>query len=445
MLRFHGSRDKVTFELVGTNSRLDAIQAAALRVFLPHLTGWNAVSQGGGRAVRRARARRPRGAAAGRARPRLPHVRRAHRPPCRARGGARRGRNRVRLLLRDAAPSPARARAPRVGAEGPFPRRSGSPPRTSRCRCGAASAPRSRSASSRRCAPRSAYRYRHEVAREQAQVVAGRRRRGADRGGVAPVVVRALRRRHGAGLLRALPGVGRRRARGRRHAPGLRRLRVLQPLVAVRVDARHVGRGARRRRRGARRLHRLHAARLPPGVGPARDLGHRRAAPARLRHGLALPRPHADREACGGLDRRPRQGGRHRRRRRRCAAHSQGDAQEPRARLYADRSRRRRPQEEEPPAARRARPRHEPGAPPPPPRPPSRRAPDRDPVRSGRGPRSASSRSHAPRRSPSRRCRGCPSSSPATSTWPGRSARSRSRTSSAASPWRSTSTRSPGT
>jgi len=42
MLRFHGSREKTTFELVGTNSRLDAIQAAVLRVFLPHLTGWNA-------------------------------------------------------------------------------------------------------------------------------------------------------------------------------------------------------------------------------------------------------------------------------------------------------------------------------------------------------------------------------------------------------------------
>jgi dTDP-4-amino-4,6-dideoxygalactose transaminase len=42
MLRFHGSRDKRTFELVGTNSRLDAIQAAALRVFLPHLADWNA-------------------------------------------------------------------------------------------------------------------------------------------------------------------------------------------------------------------------------------------------------------------------------------------------------------------------------------------------------------------------------------------------------------------
>lgn len=40
-LRFHGSRDKRTFELVGANSRLDAIQAAALRVFLPHLAGWN--------------------------------------------------------------------------------------------------------------------------------------------------------------------------------------------------------------------------------------------------------------------------------------------------------------------------------------------------------------------------------------------------------------------
>ena len=41
MLRFHGSRDKRTFELIGTNSRLDALQAAFLRVSLPHLAGWN--------------------------------------------------------------------------------------------------------------------------------------------------------------------------------------------------------------------------------------------------------------------------------------------------------------------------------------------------------------------------------------------------------------------
>jgi len=47
MLRFHGSLDKQTFELVGTNSRLDAIQAAALRVFLPHLAGWNASRRDG--------------------------------------------------------------------------------------------------------------------------------------------------------------------------------------------------------------------------------------------------------------------------------------------------------------------------------------------------------------------------------------------------------------
>jgi dTDP-4-amino-4,6-dideoxygalactose transaminase len=41
MLRFHGSRDKVTFEHVGWNSRLDALQAAILRAQLPELDGWS--------------------------------------------------------------------------------------------------------------------------------------------------------------------------------------------------------------------------------------------------------------------------------------------------------------------------------------------------------------------------------------------------------------------
>ena len=77
-LRFHGSRDKQTFELVGTNSRLDAIQAAALRVFLPHLAEWNA--------ARREAAARYAELGLGdavdlpvdEAGPRLPHVRRPH-------------------------------------------------------------------------------------------------------------------------------------------------------------------------------------------------------------------------------------------------------------------------------------------------------------------------------------------------------------------------------
>ena len=42
LLRFHGSREKRKFELVGTNSRMDEIQAAVLRRFLPEVGGWNA-------------------------------------------------------------------------------------------------------------------------------------------------------------------------------------------------------------------------------------------------------------------------------------------------------------------------------------------------------------------------------------------------------------------
>jgi len=40
VLRFHGSHDKVSYEAVGYNSRLDELQAAVLRVQLPHLDAW---------------------------------------------------------------------------------------------------------------------------------------------------------------------------------------------------------------------------------------------------------------------------------------------------------------------------------------------------------------------------------------------------------------------
>jgi dTDP-4-amino-4,6-dideoxygalactose transaminase len=52
-LRFHGSDDKKTFVEVGYNSRLDEMQAAALRILLPELDGWNEARRGAAEAYER--------------------------------------------------------------------------------------------------------------------------------------------------------------------------------------------------------------------------------------------------------------------------------------------------------------------------------------------------------------------------------------------------------
>jgi len=54
MLRFHGSKNKVTFEEVGYNSRLDELQAAVLRVMLPHLDEWTEGRRAAARAYEQA-------------------------------------------------------------------------------------------------------------------------------------------------------------------------------------------------------------------------------------------------------------------------------------------------------------------------------------------------------------------------------------------------------
>ena len=75
LLSFHGSRDKTDFDLVGYNSRLDELQAAFLRIFLPELDGWNEGRRAAAARYAELGLGRARRAAAGRAGPRLPPLR----------------------------------------------------------------------------------------------------------------------------------------------------------------------------------------------------------------------------------------------------------------------------------------------------------------------------------------------------------------------------------
>ena len=246
LLRFHGSRDKQTFELVGTNSRLDEVQAAALRLFLPRLDGWNAQA-------RREAAARYAELGLGEL-VELPADEPGHVyhmfcvPLARARPGAR-GPARAeighaRLLRRRSTSSPPSPTS--AGARARCRRPSAPPRRTSACRSGPGStrtssrsgwSRRARGAAGRRS---KTYLTRHRVWQLGADAVAGRPR-------VVPGLPAALRLR-GAAVLRD-DAVGDDADRRRDQARRLRRLRLLPALVALRVHAGHVARGHRRHRR----------------------------------------------------------------------------------------------------------------------------------------------------------------------------------------------------
>ena len=378
MLAFHGSRDKIDFQLVGYNSRLDELQAAFLRLFLEQLEGWTRgrreaaaryAELGLGDLVELARRR---------AGPRLPPLRL---PLARAgldQGGARRGGDRVRDVLHDAAASPTGTPLPRLGArvaarDRARRRRELLRAALARHRAGDPGA-RRRRRSFRRGRPR-------VMPDHAASALAGRRRRGADRRRVVPGVPAPLRLR-GAALLRDdAPRDD--RLRRRDQARGVRRVRLLPALVALRVHARHVARSARRRRRvGARDRGRLLLLSRRAAEAAARGRAGRSAAAARLRRGLAPARADGDR-APEGRARRARPEGADRRRRRRGQADRPGaPALEGRV-LDAGRAHRRRPAQARDAPARRACARHHGRSAAHPQRQPPRRGADRGPLRAG--------------------------------------------------------------
>ena len=391
MLRFHGSRDKKDFELVGYNSRLDELQAACA-ARLPAAA----------RRVERARGARPPratrelglGELCRGARPTRPgHVYHLFVVPLAASATGSRAAlaeaRRSRCASYYVTPlhlQPALALSS-AGSTASLPETE-RPPRENLALplwAGIDEAtqervverrPRSRLASGRRA----------DLAADQpAPALAARRRRVPVRGRLVPRLPAPLRPEGPALLRHALrpDDLDRDRDPARR----LRPLRLLQPLVALRLDARHVG-----RRRAASPSRASSPSLVVYFVDPVAQVRLPRSVAVMdwllllaFVAGRAHARADADRAADRPRPRRPRQGGDRRRRRRRRPADRQGDAAEPVARLHADRPRRRRPAEEEPAPARRPRVRHDRGAAADPRRQPPGRGADRDPVRLRRG------------------------------------------------------------
>ena len=151
LLRFHGSKAKKEFELIGYNSRLDELQAAVLRVFLPHLEEWNRSRReaaaryaelGLGEVVR---------AAGGRARATSTTSSSSARPSATGSPSALEAAGIASAAYYvDAAPPAAGAARIWARRSGTFPRPSAPRARTSRFRCGPGSAPTCRNRSSQR-------------------------------------------------------------------------------------------------------------------------------------------------------------------------------------------------------------------------------------------------------------------------------------------------------
>ena len=215
-------------------------------------------------------------------------------------------------------------------------RRRRRPARTWPCRSGRESARTCRRRSRNVCSAPSG-KEPHEVRQPQPAVADGGGR-GPDRRRLVPGLLAALRPRDPVSLQPAVRADDLHRRPPQ--AGGLHPLRALQPLVALRVDPRHVVGAPRRRRRvpdrRACRLPHQSRARIP---GAARRVRARPAPAARLRRRGSSAGAHHPRAPRAPSARRTRERGAHRRGRGRRPADRPRDAAQPGARLHADRHR----------------------------------------------------------------------------------------------------------